>query len=111
MSNLLLNLAAGQWVAKIANTDITYPFAGGRDSEVAVRQFCAAMDEGAEAVLAGICEVFVVPQNISEAKVFEQTLGATDGVVLNGRPIYTAVDSVLADDLEAVGRAILEFLP
>jgi hypothetical protein len=106
MPNLLINFEDGNWVAKVANTDIVYVFAGeGEDQIQIVRGFAEFMAEGNP----DVADFFI---NVEDPEVVsEQLFGTTDGIIYNLEPIFTTVgDEFLIDDLEEAGRILIEFI-
>ena len=115
MPSLIIGLAADAagstwWQASPANSGISYVFTGATLDEqaTAVQQLAAAMQQGNQALANGIPEIFNVPNNAGAVQqTIDSLFGATDGIVYNGVPAYTAVgDEVLTECLDEAGIAL-----
>ncbi len=108
MPALLIGIVNGSWVARVANTNISYTFAGVdlADQVTVMRGFAETMSEGNEAV-----GDFFDLRAIDPQIVGPQLFGTTDSIVFGGNPIYTAIgDEMIADDLEAAGEILAAFV-
>ncbi len=107
MPALLIGIVDGSWVARIANTNISYTFLGVdlEDQVTVMRGFAETMESGSNAV--GDFFDGVLDPDIIGPQLFE----TTDSIVLGGNPIYTTIgDEMIADDLEAAGEILAAFL-
>ncbi|MEK6423457.1 MAG: hypothetical protein V4801_28045 [Burkholderia gladioli] len=114
MPGLLLNIVNGSWTALVANTPIQYLFVGDNigEQETAVQQLSAAMQQGADAVINGAPEIFVIPPNTTAEEVVQTAFGTTDTLIYVSRPIYAAVgeDDTLLTDIVEAGVALADVL-
>lgn len=111
MPALLIHIVDNSWVAAVANTNVQYTFVGTSQSfqETAVQQLAAAMQEGQEALVNGLPEIFQLPEGAQSEAVVNTVFGTTDQIVLGERVVYAAVgDDVLVDAgvLEEAGEAL-----
>lgn len=106
MPSLLINIVNGTWVAEVANTDISYIFAGDnlQEQQQVVRGFAETMENDNP----NVADFFTNVEN--PEVVGEQLFGTTDGIVYLGRPIFTTIgEDVLLDDLELAGEVLGSF--
>jgi hypothetical protein len=111
--NLLIARVGGIWKAAPANSGVEYVFQTIEGSqEPAVQQLAAAMKEGAEAVINGADEIFVVPPGTTSETVVETLFSTTDTLTYEARIIWGTVgEDFLIDDLAEAGEALALALP
>jgi len=117
MPALIINIIQhdGQraWMASPANSEIFYFFRGAYigDQAESIQLLSVCMQQGMEALLNGIPDVFDFPEGLRAADAVQQLFQTTDQILYINRVIYGAVgEDMLIDDLELVGRALAEVI-
>lgn len=107
MPGLLINIVNDNWVAEVANTDISYTFAGGNLAMQSqnVQNLSLAMEMSEEN---GITVTsFFEDMGVENDVMVEQLFGDTDMILYVGRVIYGTVgDESLIDVLVEAGEAL-----
>jgi len=111
MPSLLIGLQNQiQWVVTVANTNITYNFAGATTQLQAssVRYLAMEMEAGQGGFEVDNLQSILQLGNAQPADVFQQLFADTDGVVLNGNPVFACYDEddTLIDVLDEAGEAL-----
>jgi hypothetical protein len=108
MPTLLIHIADDNWVAEPANSGIQYTFSTIEgDQEVAVQQLAAAMQQGEEALVNGVSEIFEIPQGVDAEQVVQTLFNTTDTLTYIDRIIYGVVgEEMLLDDIVQAGEAL-----
>ncbi len=101
MSKLLIHIVGDNWVAEIANTDVSYTFAGEdlQDQAQVVRGFAETMADNNP----NVADFFV---NVEDPElVGQQLFGTTDGIVCLEENIFSAeAGDTLMDVLAEAGE-------
>jgi hypothetical protein len=114
METLLINVVNGSWVAEVANTTISYTFAGADlDAQaVNVQALADAMQAGVQTVNDAVAQIFagIAPGN-DDFWVTLSLFSNTSELEMGGESIYVCVqqDSLL-DELVDAGLALAEAL-
>jgi hypothetical protein len=114
MPGLLIRIANGQWVASVANANISYNFVGATLNQQvgSVQTLAFNMTDAAQGALAqNIGNALVLPNGVQGAQVVTELFNTTDLLIFNGNVIYGTVEGmVLNDALDEAGTALMAAL-
>src|SRR5256885_7782313 len=108
MPSLLIHeIADGDWVAAPANSGVQFTFQTIEGSQdLAIQQLAAAMQQGEEALVQGISEIFVMPPGVGEEELVQMLFNTTDTLTYIDAIIWGTVgDDMLLDDIVEAGLA------
>ncbi|WP_143273370.1 hypothetical protein [Azospirillum palustre] len=115
MPSLLIKIENGNWVARPSGVqNVVYTFVGdGRSNqEAAVRQLVTAMEDGQDAVMAGLPETLQIPANVNLDTVVTQLFKNCDILVYDDIPAFTAIgDDTLWSEIQQVGEWLISKIP